>query len=550
MDVLFSKKVNSSTFRIVRLGYAEVDGLSLTLRRADFSEASFKLDKDHPLAGLLTVSGTYVDLYRDGSCVFRGRIAEPLTHGPDWVEIVAYDEWWWLTHEYRETSARLSLTSDHLKGMIEADAGDDAPRIDTTYMSFASGGPTSAVVLEAGTSKLDDAKRIIETFRYEAGFVPYYDVPASLDAWGMFPIAFYPGGVLENDPPLTPVTDREQVRFEYGEGTIANLLDYKRDTLLPTNRVVAFGPGEGEARETVAAGDADSLAEFGKVATTATFEEAVDLDHDAKTRLIPDPPKVYAVTVGPDAPMLWDDFYVGDYCRLRVRDGAVDDNVSVRVDAVTIVAEDDTERIASVVLMTEDAILQASGGLSGVSPTVDVTFAEFQALTPADGDRVRITDVNNWVFQYDAEEATAYKWKFVSGDPISASVASLSTDANSPNWDMSVSTSNWSSPPWWGPELTVPLAGVFLCTFESDAGSFSDEGHIGAADGTDVFKGTVFAQATLPAEGGSGSSHGGSSASHTFARGAIYRLGYNTIGDVTLYESPTITAIPQKVSQD
>jgi len=544
MDVLFSRKIASPTFALARLGYAEVDSLSVTLRRSDFSEASLKLRSDHALASSLTVSSTYVDVYDAGTRVFRGRISEPLTHGPDWVELVAYDEWWWLVTEFRETSARAVLSSDHLKAMVEADAGDYPPRINTTYMSFAAGGPTGAVVLEAGTAKSDDAKRIIEAFQYEAGFVPYYD---GADEWGMSPIAFYPGGELAAAPPLTPVTDRAEVRFEYGEGTIGNLASYSRQTLLPRNSVVAFGPGEGEARETVAVTDAASVAEYGKVGTTATFEEAVDLDHDARTRLVPDPPKLYSVEVGPDAPMLWSDFYVGDYVRLRVRDGAVDDNVSVRVDAVKVVNEDGVARIDSIVLMTEDAIAQAAGGLSGVSPTVDVTLAEFLLLVPADGDRVRITDANGWVFQYDADEATANKWKFVSGDPLAASEdGTYLTGSSAPGYDFASD---------YGPKLTIPLAGAYLCSYSArQTGNPATTTRLGTC-GADVAADATYTSSpfsTARATVGPNVTVGGT-ASHTFARDALYRIGYTCdpkgSSGTAEFDTSVVTATPQKVSQ-
>lgn len=98
--------------------------------------------------------------------------------------------------------------------------------------------------------------------------------------------------------------------------------------------------------------------------------------------------------------------------------------------------------------------------------------------SPANGDYwiFPADDTNGvyWMFQYDSAETT-YKWRFVGGPPISATV----------NTDESTTTTNsWVNLTTNGPSVTPSRAGDYLCFGQATAyGIASNASYIGVANG-------------------------------------------------------------------
>lgn len=121
--------------------------------------------------------------------------------------------------------------------------------------------------------------------------------------------------------------ERPTVLFSFGEGTMDTLADYKLVSRLPMNRRVAAASGGTGGRIAEAAEDADSITEYGLFEEELTFSDVTDtdlLEQHAQAGVKPSPPRTVEATPTADAPLLFDDFNVGDFVRLQIKDDGID----------------------------------------------------------------------------------------------------------------------------------------------------------------------------------------------------------------------------------
>lgn len=151
-------------------------------------------------------------------------------------------------------------------------------------------------------------------------------------------------------------SDRPGVRFEFGDGTIANLAAFKRSRLRPRNFVTTTGSSVGEGSQMFGQkSDAASITAYDLIEDEIPYPTVVEqatLDQYALDALELVPKNVYTFTVAPTSsgtrepyvPRLWRDFDVGDVCRLTIKHGRVQaSNVLVRVTSATVAIADETE---------------------------------------------------------------------------------------------------------------------------------------------------------------------------------------------------------------
>lgn len=85
-----------------------------------------------------------------------------------------------------------------------------------------------------------------------------------------------------------------------------------------------------------------------------------------------------------------------------------------------------------------------------------VTVAAFAALTPEDGDEVYLeVDATNgiyWHLRYRSASASAYKWEFLGGAPMTSEVATSESTSSASYTDLATA----------GPTVTVPRAGDYI----------------------------------------------------------------------------------------
>lgn len=137
-------------------------------------------------------------------------------------------------------------------------------------------------------------------------------------------------------------TTREAVRFEYGTDTLDNLSGYEIAYLLPTNRVVVASQLSAGGRISQASEAADSVNEYGLLEEEYVYSdilvEATLLQH-AEAEVRATPPMTVSLSPNLSAPLLFTDFDVGDFVRLRIEHGALDLYEWVRVLEATLTVD-------------------------------------------------------------------------------------------------------------------------------------------------------------------------------------------------------------------
>lgn len=134
--------------------------------------------------------------------------------------------------------------------------------------------------------------------------------------------------------------DQPGARFEYGEDTLANLRAVGVTIAQPVN-IVQLSGAHGLAAYVT---DSASVLTYGAWPIFKSFPSISvqsTLDARAAALLRPRPVKTYAMTPDPTAPKPWDDFYLGDTGHLHIDRGALQETTAVRINAFTVVVDDD-----------------------------------------------------------------------------------------------------------------------------------------------------------------------------------------------------------------
>jgi hypothetical protein len=165
-------------------------------------------------------------------------------------------------------------------------------------------------------------------------------------------------------------TDRTAARFEYGEGTLANLATYTLTQSLPINAVTYTGASE-KPSLTARASDPASIARYDLLEAWYSDPDvtvASTLQEKADERLRAFPSQVVEVdavvagpsVAGPPVPRLWRDFDVGDTVYLSVRDDAtrVYNMPALVTGAALSVSEEDASEQLAVTFEAPDAEAQ------------------------------------------------------------------------------------------------------------------------------------------------------------------------------------------------
>lgn len=151
-------------------------------------------------------------------------------------------------------------------------------------------------------------------------------------------------------------TTRPELKLEWGDGTLANLVDYETTDTLPLNRFVAASADTGGTRIEGVAEDAASQLAYGLFEDLDDFTDVTSttlLTQQAQGSLAPNPQRTLALTCGAEAPLLFVDFNVGDFVRLKIfdPDNGLDLNEWVRVTEATLVVDrDGVETTSSIVV--------------------------------------------------------------------------------------------------------------------------------------------------------------------------------------------------------
>jgi len=324
------------------VSFIDATGLEITRRLNGGNEAKFTLDARDPKAGDLAIASRSMAFYRDGTLRLRGKIWEPLIYRANSVSVEVRDPWFTLEHRRVRTTTRYTATD---AGTIAWNLINDQNSLSTTRIQ--QGTITASVsrdrTYERGKQVAEAIKQLSEVIN---GFYFRFD-----------PVDDTPGthAELVVMPATASGTTLAGVKFEFGEETISNIEDYEVSVFLPRNRVTSVGaPLEGEGEITAVATDAASVTTydlFDEEASFATVETTGTLQEHADEEVRADPIKTYSLSLGPDAPMLWDDFDVGDIISFYIENGELTETGTARVVEATVeVTDEDSERLKGLVI--------------------------------------------------------------------------------------------------------------------------------------------------------------------------------------------------------
>jgi hypothetical protein len=313
--------------------------ITWTRRLTGASEVNLKVDTFAEIARDLDVGAQRaIKLYRNETLRFYGFVTEPLRRTADAHEVKAVDP-------YARFAAR--VIRKHAEYGVEGTPNQD----------LSDAGVIMRTLVEHENTREHTGLRIVTVPRsvdrqriYDPGKV----VGEAIDELSEGDDGFYfRVDPVDDDPVVmgdlvvlwpTPGQDRPRAKFEYGDGTLANIEEPTIDETLPVNSILA----EGADGITVLVQDQASIAERGLWERYVAFSDITDkptLRELATDTLRMSTQGVSTYTIKPIArgesfvPGLLEDFDVGDTVYLRIAHGALDVDAAVTVLEATLTIE-------------------------------------------------------------------------------------------------------------------------------------------------------------------------------------------------------------------
>lgn len=298
----------------------DFDSFTITPRLNGYAEVALTMATLDKASQGVAVGRTSIKAYQDGALRFNGKVWEPLERGPRDTSIVARDPLaeflWRRVQADKDYTATNNAGGPWDAGLIAYDrlAIQNARR--NTYLRA---GTRQASInrLRGYTAGQRENEIFGELASAASGFF-YRAVPLDGVANFMADLnIYYPNAG----------NSREEVRFEYGENTIDNLVDFKQTEMLPLNGMTVSGASDTGGRLAQRAEDAASIASYGLFEDETGYTDVSDttlLAQQAQARINPNPPLTLALTPGIDSPKLFTDFMVGDFVRVRILWGGID----------------------------------------------------------------------------------------------------------------------------------------------------------------------------------------------------------------------------------
>lgn len=305
--------------------------ITVTPRLNSYAEVAVALEPGDPSAAELAVARRALQVYDGENLRFFGKVWEPLVRGDSVIEVTARDPW----AEFAQRRARTGI-----EGIAGEDAGDILINrvgaqnlLRQTYLRALTTDRDLSVnrsrTIIAGQLESEIALELAEA---ADGFFFRVIPDNSLDVgFGRLRILYPDAGVT-----------REEVRFEYGEHTLDNLVGYKITSFLPRNRWTVASSAATGGRIAKVAQRSASVEEYGLFEDETAYSDVSDetlLQEQADASVVDSPPEVVEITPGRNAPLVFEAFDVGDFVRLRIRDGSFNVFEWVRVLEAALTAE-------------------------------------------------------------------------------------------------------------------------------------------------------------------------------------------------------------------
>jgi hypothetical protein len=322
----------------------------LTRRRCQPSQLAGMVVPTDPAIATLSVAEVAVKAYRDGVLRLYGQVSDPLTFSSAGATFTASDPLYFLAQRRLQVELDYGATdlSDIGWNLI---AHEQARR--TVWLRRGATDASVAVdVIYTDGSVVADLLTSLN--QRDQGIWYWIDpVDGVAGILGEYRTSWPDAGVLQPG-----------AVFEFGDGTVENLVDYSIQFGLPLNGVRATGASIGSSNvPVVRRDDATSQGLFGLIEDDFSFidlDDTVSLDQHALDKLHPNPPVTITLTpkpYDPDAanesrvPALFDDFDAGDVVPVLIRDEQFRLYGQIRIGEATVAIADDatSEQLESLV---------------------------------------------------------------------------------------------------------------------------------------------------------------------------------------------------------
>lgn len=319
------------------------DSLKVTRRLGDYNEGQMVLDIYDPNGAQVLIGQRAVKFYRGNSLKLYGTIWEPLEKAhPDGITVNVRDPfalWAWrrcrALQTYTATDAGAIVSS---RITLQNGFQDTHLRIGAIAASV-----NRTITINPG--KRED-EFIEDLSGMSSGFFFLINPVDGAGATFAELVVLYPNAGVT----------REEVRFEYGKDTRDNLEKMKIIQMLPRTRETAASSAATGGRIASTVEDTTSQAIYNIIEDEIAVSDITDtniLQAFAQAEIRTAPPEQYELTPNLNSPLLFQDFDVGDFCRLRVKDGTDDIFTWVRVTEATLsVDKDGVESLDRMVVET------------------------------------------------------------------------------------------------------------------------------------------------------------------------------------------------------
>ena len=301
------------------------DSVAVTRRLEGFSELALKLDVREAAAAEIRIAERAIKLYDDEDLRFFGQVWEPLEFNESQAVITARDPY--AGFAGRRVRAAATYTAEDA-GQIVLDRLTEQNAYRDTFLEGNVQAPSAArtISYDAGKTEgdiVDELSGMSDGFFYRVD--PLDGTPGKMGTLRML----YPDAG----------TERAEVRFGYGPGTMDNLTGFRVVRTLPLTRLTASSQDDTGGRLAAAAENVAASTQYGLFEDETTYTDVTDLtllQSAASAGVKPTPPLTIELTPTVNAPLLFKDFDVGDFVRLNIDWGAVTLSTWVRVVEATL----------------------------------------------------------------------------------------------------------------------------------------------------------------------------------------------------------------------
>lgn len=307
------------------------DTLKVTRRLGDYNEGTMVLDIYDPNGAQILIGQRAVKFYRGNSLKLFGTVWEPLEKAhPDGITVNVRDPFaLWAWRRCRAVQTYTAVDA----GAIVSDRITTQNGFQNTHLRIGAVATSVSRTITINPGKRED-EFIEDLSGLSSGFFFLINPVDGAGATFAELVVLYPNAGVT----------REEVRFEYGDDTRDNLESVKIIQMLPRTRETAASSAATGGRIASTVEDTAAQAIYNILEDEIAVSDITDttiLQAFAQAEIRSAPPEQYELTPNLNSPLLFQDFDVGDFVRLRIKDGTDDVYTWVRVTEASLNVDKD-----------------------------------------------------------------------------------------------------------------------------------------------------------------------------------------------------------------